>query len=111
MNEAGNSQISSVIINDKQNRLISEGQSVQEFKITNMPQNVNLDETLSISGQAQPTSAVMVSIKNQDVLETVQVVNVGVNGEWNFERAISSDDSLGERTIICLLYTSDAADE
>ena len=100
MNEAGNSQISSVIINDQQNRLIREGQSVQEFKITNMPQNVNLDETLSISGQGQPTSAVMVSIKNQGVLETIQVVNVGVNGEWNFERAISSDDSLGERTII-----------
>ena len=100
MNETGDSQISSVIINDKQNRLISEGQSLQEFKITNMPQNVNLDETLSISGQGQPTSAVMVSIKNQGILETVQVVNVGVNGEWNFEKAISSDDSLGERTII-----------
>jgi len=100
MNEAGNSQISSVIINDQKNRLIKEGHTSHEFKITNMPQNVNLDETLSIAGQGHPTGAVMISIKNQGVLETIQVVDIGVDGEWNFERSISSDDSLGERTVI-----------
>ena len=73
---------------------------ISEFKITNMPQNVNLDETLSIAGQGHPTGAVMISIKNQGVLETIQVVDIGVDGEWNFERSISSDDSLGERTVI-----------
>jgi len=99
-NEIGNSQISSVIINEQKNRLIKAGQVVQEFKITDMPQSVILDETLSISGVGQPNSSVMITMKNEDVIETIQVVNVGVNGEWNFQRLVSADDDLGDRTII-----------
>ena len=99
-NEIGNSQISSVIINEQKNRLIKAGQVIQEFKITDMPQSVILDETLSISGVGQPNSSVMITMKNEDVIETIQVVNVGVNGEWNFQRPISANDDLGDRTII-----------
>ena len=99
-NEIGNSQISSVIINEQKNRLIKAGQVIQEFKITDMPQSVILDETLSISGVGQPNSSVMITMKNEDVIETIQVVNVGVNGEWNFQRPISGSDELGDRTII-----------
>ena len=99
-NEIGNSQISSVIINEQKNRLIKAGQVVQEFKITDMPQSVILDETLSISGVGQPNSSVMITMKNEDVIETIQVVDVGVNGEWNFQRLVSADDDLGDRTII-----------
>jgi len=99
-NEIGNSQISSVIINEQKNRLIKAGQVIQEFKITDMPQSVILDETLSISGVGQPTSPVMITMKNEDVIETIQVVDVGVNGEWNFQRLVSADDDLGDRTII-----------
>jgi len=99
-NEIGNSQISSVIINEQKNRLIKAGQVIQEFKITDMPQSVILDETLSISGVGQPSSSVMVTMKNEDVIETIQVVDVGVNGEWNFQRPISGSDELGDRTII-----------
>ena len=99
-NEIGNSQISSVIINEQKNRLIKAGQVIQEFKITDMPQSVILDETLSISGVGQPNSSVMITMKNEDVIETIQVVNVGVNGEWNFQRLVSADDDLGDRTII-----------
>ena len=99
-NEIGNSQISSVIINEQKNRLIKAGQVIQEFKITDMPQSVILDETLSISGVGQPNSSVMITMKNEDVIETIQVVDVGVNGEWNFQRLVSADDDLGDRTII-----------
>jgi hypothetical protein len=42
----------------------------------------------------------MVTMKNEDVIETIQVVDVGVNGEWNFQRPISGSDELGDRTII-----------
>ena len=99
-NEIGNSQISSVIINEQKNRLIKAGQVIQEFKITDIPQSVILDETLSISGVGQPNSSVMITMKNEDAIETIQVVNVGVDGKWNFQKPVSGNDELGDRTII-----------
>ena len=100
VDELGSSQISSVKINEQQNRLIKEGQVIQEFKINNMPESVTLDNTLSISGVGHPSKPVLITIKNEDVIETIQVVNIGVNGEWNFQKPITTDDELGDRTII-----------
>jgi len=100
VDELGSSQISSVKINERQNRLIKEGQVIQEFKINNMPESVTLDNTLSISGVGHPSKPVLITIKNEDVIETIQVVNIGVNGEWNFQKPITTDDELGDRTII-----------
>jgi len=100
VDELGNSQISSVKINEQQNRLIREGQVIQEFKINNMPESVTLDNTLSISGVGHPSKPVLITIKNEDTIETIQVVNIGVNGEWNFQKPITTDDELGDRTII-----------
>ena len=100
VDELGSSQISSVKINEQQNRLIKEGQVIQEFKINNMPESVTLDNTLSISGVGHPSKPVLITIKNEDVIETIQVVNIGVNGEWNFQKPITADDELGDRTII-----------
>ena len=100
IDEYGSSQISTVKINEQKNRLIKTGEVVHNFKINNIPNTVSLDETLSISGVGQPTSPVILTIKNEDVIESIQVVNIGVNGEWNFQRPVSADDSLGERTII-----------
>ena len=100
VDELGSSQISSVKINEQQNRLIKEGQVIQEFKINNMPESVTLDDTLSISGVGHPSKPVLITIKNEDVIETIQVVDIGVNGEWNFQKPITTDDELGDRTII-----------
>ena len=100
VDELGSSQISSVKINEQQNRLIKEGQVIQEFKINNMPESVTLDDTLSISGVGHPSKPVLITIKNEDVIETIQVIDIGVNGEWNFQKSITSDDELGNRTII-----------
>jgi hypothetical protein len=100
VDELGSSQISSVKINEQQNRLIKEGQVIQEFKINNMPESVTLDNTLSISGVGQPSNPVLITIKNEDTIETIQVVDIGVNGEWNFQKPITADDELGDRTII-----------
>ena len=100
VDELGNSQISSVKINEQQNRLIKEGQVIQEFKINNMPESVTLDNTLSISGVGHPSKPILITIKNEDTIETIQVVNIGVNGEWNFQKPITTDDELGDRTII-----------
>ena len=100
VNEVGNAQISSVIINEQKNRLISAGQTVQEFKITDMPPSVILDEILSVSGVGQPGSSVILKIENGLTTETIQVTNIGVNGEWNFQKLVSSDYELGTRAII-----------
>ncbi len=100
INELGSSQISNVKINEQNNRLIKAGQIVHEFQVNDVPESLNLDETLSLSGLGQPSSPVLITIKNEDVLETIQVVNIGVNGEWAFEKPISTDDDLGERTVI-----------
>ena len=100
VDELGSSQISSVKINEQQNRLIKEGQVIQEFKINNMPESVTLDNILSISGVGHPSKPVLITIKNEDVIETIQVVDIGVNGEWNFQKPITTDDELGDRTII-----------
>jgi hypothetical protein len=100
INELGYSQISNVKINEQKNRLIKAGQIIHDFQINNVPGSINLDETLSISGLGQPSSPVLITIKNEDILETIQVVNVGVNGEWSFEKSINADDDLGERTVV-----------
>jgi len=100
INELGYSQISNVKINEQKNRLIKAGQIIHDFQINNVPESINLDETLSISGLGQPSSPVLITIKNEDILETIQVVNVGVNGEWSFEKSINADDDLGERTVV-----------
>ena len=100
INELGSSQISSIKINEQKNRLIKEGQVIQEFKINDIPASVDLDDTLHISGVGQPSSPVIITIKNEDVIETIQVVDIGVNGEWNFQRSIGTDQGLGERTVI-----------
>jgi len=100
VDELGSSQISSVKINEQQNRLIKEGQVIQEFKINNMPESVTLDNILSISGVGHPSKPVLITIKNEDVIETIQVVDIGVNGEWSFQKPITTDDELGDRTII-----------
>jgi len=100
VDELGSSQISSVKINEQQNRLIKEGQVIQEFKINNMPKSVTLDNTLSISGVGHPSKPILITIKNEDIIETIQVVDIGVNGEWNFQKTITSDEGLGERAVI-----------
>ena len=100
INELGYSQISNVKINEQKNRLIKAGQIVHEFQVNSVPESINLDEMLSISGLGQPSSPVLITIKNEDVLETIQVVNIGVDGEWFFEKSINTDDDLGERTVI-----------
>ena len=100
INELGSSQISSIKINEQKNRLIKVGQVIQEFKINDIPTSVNIDETLSISGVGQPSSPIIITIKNEDVIETIQVVDIGVNGEWNFQRPITTDEGLGERAVI-----------
>jgi len=100
VDELGSSQISSVKINEQQNRLIKEGQVIQEFKINNMPESITIDNTLSISGVGHPSKPVLITIKNEDTIETIQVVNIGVNGEWDFQKPITADDELGDRTII-----------
>ena len=100
INDLGDSQISNVKINEQKNRLIKAGQIVHEFQINSVPESINLDEMLSISGLGQPSSPVLITIKNQDVLETIQVVNIGVDGEWFFEKPVKSDDDLGPRIVI-----------
>jgi len=34
------------------------------------------------------------------LIETIQVVAIGVNGEWNFQKPVTTDEGLGERAVI-----------
>ena len=100
VNELGSSQVSNVVILEQKNRLIKTGEVVQEFTINPITESITLDDTLSISGIGKPSSPVLISIKNDDVFESVKVVMIGVDGKWNFQKPITTDDELGDRTII-----------
>ena len=100
VNELGSSQVSNVVILEQKNRLIKIGDVVQEFKINPIVESITLDDTLSISGVGKPSNPVLITIKNEDVFETVAVVNIGVDGKWNFQKPITADGELGDRTII-----------
>ena len=120
--EDGNLQTTNVNIGEANNRFLKSS----KFEVSNIPVEVNYDETLIISGKAYPKTAVVLAFEDSNrVLEKIRVVTANSNGEWNFEKAISSDDSLGERTIIIrndfkntqnnvnffLLNTTDSSDQ
>ena len=98
MDESGNTQITNINIDAAKNRF---KKTVSGFDITNITTEVKLDETLTISGNAEPKSSIIVTLSNADGdKEKIRVVSVDVNGEWIFEEIVSRDSSLGTKSLL-----------
>ena len=98
MDESGNTQITNINIDAAKNRF---KKTVSDFSITNITTEVKLDETLTVSGNAEPKSSIIVTLSNANGdKEKIRVVNVDVNGEWVFEDIVSRDNSLGTKSLL-----------
>ena len=98
MDESGNTQITNINIDAAKNRF---KKTVSDFEITNITTEVKLDETLTVSGNAEPKSSIIMTLSNADGdKEKIRVVSVDVNGEWVFEEIVSRDSSLGTKSLL-----------
>ena len=69
--ESGNIQSSNINIDEANNRLLK----TAKFDVTNIPAEIRYEETLTISGNAYPQSAVILSFEDMNrVLEKTRVV-------------------------------------
>ena len=95
--ESGNIQSTNINIDESKNRFLKSA----KFDVTNIPAEVRYDETLTISGNAYPQSAVILSFEDMNrVLEKTRVVISDSSGEWKFEEMIDRTENLGEKYVI-----------
>ena len=95
-NEFGDLQSTNVNISESKNRFLPEATG---FEITNIPREIRLEDTLSISGNGPPLTTIILSINNeQDILERVRVIDINANGKWSFEEIVTTDEILGAKT-------------
>ena len=95
--ESGNIQSSNFTVGEAKNRFLK----TTKFDITSIPAEVRYEETLTISGNAYPQTAVILSFENIDrILEKTRVVVANSNGEWVFEEMIDRTEELGEKYVI-----------
>ena len=95
--ENGNIQTTNINIGEAKNRFLKGSQ----FQVTNIPVEVNYDETLTISGTAHPQTAVILEFENIDrVLEKIRVITSNSNGEWDFSETIDRTQLVGEKFVI-----------
>ena len=97
-NEFGDLQTTNVNIDEAKNRFLQEA---AKFEIVNIPREVRLEETLSISGNGPPLTTIILSITNeQDILEKIRVVDINPNGKWSFEEIVTTDEIIGAKTYL-----------
>ena len=84
-------------INNSLNRFY---ETEDRFGITTSPETVKLEDMLIISGTAKPQSGIIISFKNGDVLEAKHVAITDTTGKWNYEKTVSSDMTMGEKSVI-----------
>ena len=95
--ESGNIQSSNINIDEANNRFLK----TTKFDITNIPAEVRSEETLTISGNAYPQSAVILSFEDMNrILEKTRVVITDSSGEWKFEEMIDRSENVGEKYVI-----------
>ena len=96
-NESGNIQSTSINIGEAKDRFVK----TTKFEVTNIPAEVRYDETLTISGNANPKSAIILAFENTDrILEKTRVITPNSNGEWVFEEVIKRDEDTGEKYVV-----------
>ena len=95
--EFGNFQSTDIIIKESQNRFLKH----TKFEVNNIPTEIGYDETLTISGNAYPQSAIILTFEDaQGVLEKARVVTADANGVWIYEETVNRADTLGEKYVI-----------
>jgi len=95
--EFENIQTTNISIKEPKNRFLK----TSNFEVNNIPAEIRYEETLTISGNAYPQSAIIIAFENNErILEKTRVVSANANGEWVFEETIERTDDLGEKFVI-----------
>jgi len=95
--EFENIQTTNINIKEPKNRFLK----TSEFEVSSIPAEIRYEETLTISGNAYPQSAIIIAFENNErVLEKTRVISANANGEWVFEETIERTDDLGEKFVI-----------
>nr|AIE99866.1 hypothetical protein [uncultured marine thaumarchaeote KM3_125_A06] len=95
--ESDNIQTTSINVEEPKNRFLK----ASKFEVNSVPAEIRYEETLTISGNAYPQSAIIIAFENNErVLEKTRVVSANANGEWVFEETIERTDDLGEKFVI-----------
>jgi uncharacterized DUF497 family protein len=95
--ESENIQTTSINIEEAKNRFIK----TSKFEVDDTPAEIRYEETLTISGNAEPQSAVIISFENNErILEKIRVVSSNANGEWVYEETIERTNAIGEKFVI-----------
>ena len=95
--ESDNFQSSNIKIEEEKNRFLK----TTTFKINNIPNEVRYNDVLTLSGNAYPKSAVILTFANMDnVLEKTRVITSNANGEWIFEEIVDRTEVVGEKFLI-----------
>jgi len=95
--ESGNIQTTNINVEESKNRFLK----TSNFEVNSVPAEIRYEETLTISGNAYPQSAIIIAFENDErVLEKTRVVSANANGEWVFEETIERADNLGEKFVI-----------
>jgi len=95
--ESDNIQTTSINVEEPKNRFLK----TSNFEVNSVPAEIRYEETLTISGNAYPQSAIIITFENNErVLEKTRVVSANANGEWVFEETIERTDYLGEKFVI-----------
>ena len=93
----GNIQSTNINIEESKTRFLK----TTNFEVNNIPAQVRYEETLTISGNAYPHSAVILSFEDINrVLEKTRVVIANSNGEWILEEIIDRTENIGEKYVI-----------
>jgi hypothetical protein len=95
--ESDNFQSTNINIGEAKNRFLK----TTEFEVASIPTIIKFGETLTVTGNAYPQSAVIIQFEdNQRVLEKTRVITANSNGEWVFEEIVERTDNLGDKFII-----------
>ena len=95
--ESENFQSTNIKIEESKNRFLK----TTAFQVNNIPAEVRHNELLTISGNAYPQSAIILTIENMDrVLEKIRVVTANANGVWIYEEMIDQTENTGEKYMI-----------
>jgi len=95
--ESENIQTTTINVKEPKNRFLK----TSNFEVNSIPAEIRYEETLTISGNAYPQSAIIIAFENNErILEKIRVVSANANGEWVFEETIERTDNLGEKFVI-----------
>jgi len=95
--EFENIQTTTINVKESKNRFLK----TSNFEVNSIPAEIRYEETLTISGNAYPQSAIIIAFENNErILEKTRVISANANGEWVFEETIERTDDLGEKFVI-----------